>query len=272
MTAQRVEAGQKLAVVGNSGYTLGPGGGYHVHVHITRATRHLGTKHSIPVRRGTAGDGRRHRTRAPAARNRAGSRVVDRHRQRAVPHRLAEGSNRAGQTRYRSGSSSGEPERSPFRSGPGRVSGFRSRSRAVAHLGGRNAQRTGADRVPYRAGIEGGKPAADTKSGQTGRPAPLIASSGDQNWNRMPTCNSRGLLEKAWLTFPKPTFPGTRKFQPFAEGPSPIEFSEPGTNCGWFKTLYASPWISILNRSRSAKRLKTAALKHCQNDNDPWRP
>jgi murein DD-endopeptidase MepM/ murein hydrolase activator NlpD len=33
---ERVEAGQELAVVGNSGYTVGPGGGYHVHVHITR--------------------------------------------------------------------------------------------------------------------------------------------------------------------------------------------------------------------------------------------
>lgn len=32
---ERVEAGERLAVVGNSGYTLG-GGGYHVHVHVTR--------------------------------------------------------------------------------------------------------------------------------------------------------------------------------------------------------------------------------------------
>jgi murein DD-endopeptidase MepM/ murein hydrolase activator NlpD len=34
---QRVEQGQALAVVGNSGYTLGEGGGYHIHVHVTRA-------------------------------------------------------------------------------------------------------------------------------------------------------------------------------------------------------------------------------------------
>jgi murein DD-endopeptidase MepM/ murein hydrolase activator NlpD len=32
----RVVAGQPLARVGNSGYTLGEGGGYHVHVHVTR--------------------------------------------------------------------------------------------------------------------------------------------------------------------------------------------------------------------------------------------
>ncbi len=36
-TGQRVEPGQPLAVVGNSGYTLGPGGGYHLHVQVTRA-------------------------------------------------------------------------------------------------------------------------------------------------------------------------------------------------------------------------------------------
>jgi hypothetical protein len=34
---QRVEQGQALATVGNSGYTLGEGGGYHVHVHVTDA-------------------------------------------------------------------------------------------------------------------------------------------------------------------------------------------------------------------------------------------
>jgi len=34
---QRVEQGQALAVAGNSGYTLGEGGGYHVHVSVTRA-------------------------------------------------------------------------------------------------------------------------------------------------------------------------------------------------------------------------------------------
>ncbi len=32
-----VQAGQALAHVGNSGYTLGEGGGYHVHVHVTKA-------------------------------------------------------------------------------------------------------------------------------------------------------------------------------------------------------------------------------------------
>ncbi|MBM3763483.1 MAG: M23 family metallopeptidase [Acidobacteria bacterium] len=35
-TGQRVEAGQALATVGNSGHTLGAGGGYHVHSHVTR--------------------------------------------------------------------------------------------------------------------------------------------------------------------------------------------------------------------------------------------
>ncbi len=34
-TGQRVERGQALAEAGNSGYTLGPGGGHHVHVHVT---------------------------------------------------------------------------------------------------------------------------------------------------------------------------------------------------------------------------------------------
>jgi len=34
---ERVEQGQALAIAGNSGYTLGEGGGYHVHVHVTRA-------------------------------------------------------------------------------------------------------------------------------------------------------------------------------------------------------------------------------------------
>ncbi len=34
---QRVEQGQALATVGNSGYTLGEGGGYHVHVQVTRS-------------------------------------------------------------------------------------------------------------------------------------------------------------------------------------------------------------------------------------------
>ena len=36
-SGDRVEAGQPLARVGNSGYTLGQGGGYHVHVHVTRS-------------------------------------------------------------------------------------------------------------------------------------------------------------------------------------------------------------------------------------------
>lgn len=35
-SGQRVEQGQPLATVGNSGYTLGPGGGYHLHVQVTR--------------------------------------------------------------------------------------------------------------------------------------------------------------------------------------------------------------------------------------------
>jgi murein DD-endopeptidase MepM/ murein hydrolase activator NlpD len=34
---ERVEQGQALAVVGNSGYTLGDGGGYHIHVQISRS-------------------------------------------------------------------------------------------------------------------------------------------------------------------------------------------------------------------------------------------
>jgi murein DD-endopeptidase MepM/ murein hydrolase activator NlpD len=33
---QRVEQGQALAIAGNSGYTLGEGGGYHIHVSVTR--------------------------------------------------------------------------------------------------------------------------------------------------------------------------------------------------------------------------------------------
>ncbi len=34
---QHVEQGQALAIVGNSGYTLGEGGGYHVHVQVTHS-------------------------------------------------------------------------------------------------------------------------------------------------------------------------------------------------------------------------------------------
>ncbi|BDC51761.1 hypothetical protein F183_A40760 [Bryobacterales bacterium F-183] len=36
-TGQRVEQGQALATVGNSGYTFPMGGGHHVHVHVTRS-------------------------------------------------------------------------------------------------------------------------------------------------------------------------------------------------------------------------------------------
>lgn len=36
-TGQHVEAGQALAKVGNSGYTLGSGGGYHVHAQVTKS-------------------------------------------------------------------------------------------------------------------------------------------------------------------------------------------------------------------------------------------
>lgn len=45
-TGQRVEAGQALATVGNSGHTLGAGGGYHVHVHVTRSL--AASSQSIP--------------------------------------------------------------------------------------------------------------------------------------------------------------------------------------------------------------------------------
>lgn len=45
---QRVEPGQPLAIVGNSGYTLGPGGGHHVHVQVTRAF-HIASQ-SVPFR------------------------------------------------------------------------------------------------------------------------------------------------------------------------------------------------------------------------------
>ena len=43
---QHVEQGQALAIAGNSGYTLGEGGGYHVHVSVTRALPI--SSHSIP--------------------------------------------------------------------------------------------------------------------------------------------------------------------------------------------------------------------------------
>jgi hypothetical protein len=45
---QRVDQGQALAVAGNSGYTLGEGGGYHVHVSVTRAIAI--SSNSIPFR------------------------------------------------------------------------------------------------------------------------------------------------------------------------------------------------------------------------------
>jgi murein DD-endopeptidase MepM/ murein hydrolase activator NlpD len=45
---QRVEQGQALAIAGNSGYTLGEGGGYHVHVSVTRSLA-ISTN-SIPFR------------------------------------------------------------------------------------------------------------------------------------------------------------------------------------------------------------------------------
>lgn len=47
-TGQRVEAGQALARVGNSGYTLGEGGGYHVHAQVTKAF-YIGSQ-SIPFK------------------------------------------------------------------------------------------------------------------------------------------------------------------------------------------------------------------------------
>lgn len=47
-TGQRVEAGQALAHVGNSGYTLGAGGGYHVHAQVTKSF-YIGSQ-SIPFK------------------------------------------------------------------------------------------------------------------------------------------------------------------------------------------------------------------------------
>ena len=44
----RVAQGQPLAIAGNSGYALGPAGGYHVHVHVTRSTNIAAQ--SIPFR------------------------------------------------------------------------------------------------------------------------------------------------------------------------------------------------------------------------------
>jgi murein DD-endopeptidase MepM/ murein hydrolase activator NlpD len=47
-TGERVEQGQALATAGNSGYTLGEGGGTHVHVHVTRAPS--ASASSVPFR------------------------------------------------------------------------------------------------------------------------------------------------------------------------------------------------------------------------------
>lgn len=47
-TGQKVEQGQPLAIVGNSGYTLGAGGGYHLHVQVTRGF-HIASQ-SVPFR------------------------------------------------------------------------------------------------------------------------------------------------------------------------------------------------------------------------------
>jgi hypothetical protein len=45
---QRIEQGQPLATAGNSGYTIGQGGGHHVHVHITKSFKI--SSPSIPFR------------------------------------------------------------------------------------------------------------------------------------------------------------------------------------------------------------------------------
>ncbi len=45
-SGQRVEAGQALAIVGNSGHTMGSNGGIHVHAHVTREFR--AASQSIP--------------------------------------------------------------------------------------------------------------------------------------------------------------------------------------------------------------------------------
>ncbi len=56
-TGQRVEAGQALATVGNSGHTLGQGGGYHVHAHVTRGF--AASNQSIPFKfSGASGAGK----------------------------------------------------------------------------------------------------------------------------------------------------------------------------------------------------------------------
>ena len=58
-TGQRVEAGQALATVGNSGHTLGQGGGYHVHTHLTRSFP--ASAQSIPFSFANAADAARGR-------------------------------------------------------------------------------------------------------------------------------------------------------------------------------------------------------------------
>jgi murein DD-endopeptidase MepM/ murein hydrolase activator NlpD len=47
-SGQKVEQGQPLAIVGNSGYTLGAGGGVHLHVQVTRGF-HIASQ-SVPFR------------------------------------------------------------------------------------------------------------------------------------------------------------------------------------------------------------------------------
>ena len=65
---QHVEQGQALAIAGNSGYTLGEGGGYHVHVSVTRAEPIA--SYSIPFRfEDLTGDPRGVRNRAVVSTN-----------------------------------------------------------------------------------------------------------------------------------------------------------------------------------------------------------
>lgn len=56
-TGQRVEAGQALAMVGNSGHTMGANGGYHVHAHVTREFR--AASQSIPFQYSGVPDARK---------------------------------------------------------------------------------------------------------------------------------------------------------------------------------------------------------------------
>jgi murein DD-endopeptidase MepM/ murein hydrolase activator NlpD len=89
-TGQRIERGQALAEVGNSGFTLGAGGGHHVHVHVTRSFSI--SAQSIPVEfedlpdwryRGTIRSGNDHpdcdcRSASPAQTSRARSKPAQR--------------------------------------------------------------------------------------------------------------------------------------------------------------------------------------------------